>query len=325
MELSAELKNKASIINDALRRSLTFSEASRLHDAMRHLTLAGGKRLRPVIAMLVCEAISGQAESAVPFGVALELAHNFTLLHDDIMDKDEFRRNVPTVHVAFDEPTAIIAGDALFARAFEELGTLNVSSEVVRILYVSFSRMIREIAEGQQMDMEFESRTDVTEQEYMTMIEKKTARIIEVAAGGGMLVGGGTREQASKLAGYGRATGLGFQIWDDVLDLVGEPEVTGKPQGSDLMRGKKTLVVLHALEHSAERDALLRVLADPDLTKTDIDAALNILNDAGSIDYAKRTAQRLAERAKNALAVLPSSKSKELLRQIAEYAVGRDK
>ncbi|MDI6917132.1 MAG: polyprenyl synthetase family protein [Thermoplasmatales archaeon] len=326
MNLKDEIGERATVVNEELKEILAF-KGLKIYDAMRYLILAGGKRLRPVIAMLSCESVGGKKENAIPFAVALELVHNFTLLHDDIMDRDGFRRGMKTTHVVFGEPRTIIAGDALFALAYEEILKLKIKPEKLKILLKDFSVMVREIAEGQDMDIDFEKRTDVSEEEYLEMVGKKTARIIKTAAMGGAIIGNGSTEQVEKLAEYGRLVGIGFQIWDDVLGLVGDPKRTGKPVGNDIRRGKKTLIVVHGLSHADEEDrkTLLNIVGKDDVSDEEVENAVEIVGKTNSIDYAKNMALGLVEKAKENLNVLPGSDSRQVLSMIAEYCVGRDK
>ncbi|UCE72981.1 MAG: polyprenyl synthetase family protein, partial [Methanomassiliicoccales archaeon] len=185
MELKSMLSDRIDAVNIALTGALDVGGQDKLRRAITHIPMAGGKRLRPVLAMLTADAVSEKGDKAVPFGVALELIHNFTLLHDDVMDKDELRRGVKTVHVLFDEATAINAGDVLFARAFEMLSTTDVSDAVLRNLVREVAEAVRNIGEGQQLDKDFEMRTDISENDYLKMIEYKTAMLFQIAAKGG--------------------------------------------------------------------------------------------------------------------------------------------
>ena len=169
MDLKGMLSDRIEKVNLALASALDVGDEDKLRKAISHIPMAGGKRLRPVLAMLSADAISGSGERVIPFGIALEIIHSFTLLHDDVMDKDELRRGVATVHVLFDEATAINAGDVLFARAFETLSTTDVSDAVLRLLVREVARAVRKIGEGQQMDKDFENRTDITEKDYLRM------------------------------------------------------------------------------------------------------------------------------------------------------------
>ncbi|RLF43554.1 MAG: polyprenyl synthetase family protein, partial [Thermoplasmata archaeon] len=226
-------------INEAIEAYLQNGEPRKLYQAMQHLPLAGGKRLRPILAIISCEAVGGNGKKAIPFGVALELIHTFTLVHDDIMDRDEERRGIPSVHKKFGEATAILAGDALFAKAFEVVSEVK---ENVGILVKNIATMAREICEGQQMDMSFEEMEEVSEESFLKMIEKKTAKMFEHAAYGGAIIGGGSDEETLALRSYGRNLGMAFQIGDDCLDVIGKK--IGKPVGSDIREGKKTLMFI---------------------------------------------------------------------------------
>ena len=170
MDLRQKLEEKAAFFNEELEKYLKHGHPNVLYDAARHLPLAGGKRLRPCIAMLSCEAVGGEVTKAMPLAAALELVHSFTLVHDDIMDTAQLRRNIPTVHLKFGEPTAIIAGDLLFAKAFEAMHALQNDCAIFKELDYGLISCVREICEGQQLDMEFEKRQDVTEKEYVEMI-----------------------------------------------------------------------------------------------------------------------------------------------------------
>lgn len=327
MNLGIELNSMAEMVNKELKKNLQFGKRSTLYDAMRYLIFAGGKRLRPIIAMHACAAVGGKKEKALPLALALELVHSFTLIHDDIMDRDKFRRNIKTTHIVFGEATAINAGDALFARAFETLVELETAPKLKNELTAEFSKTIRKIAEGQQMDIEFEKRDIVTEKEYLEMIEKKTSALIEMAAKGGALVGNGTKKEIASLANYGKYLGLGFQIWDDFLGIAGDPKKTGKPVGNDLRRGKKTLIVVCGLNKAkgAYRKFLCSVLGNEDASEKEIRNAVQILDKINSTGYARDKAISYAQRAKYNLKYLQKSESREVLEMLADYSVGRDK
>ncbi|RLF51848.1 MAG: polyprenyl synthetase family protein, partial [Thermoplasmata archaeon] len=177
-------------IDKAIENYLYEKEPSNLYEAVKYLPFAGGKRLRPLIACLACEAVGGNFVNALPLAVALELIHTFTLVHDDIMDKDEERRGMPAVHVKFGESTAILAGDTLFAKAFEVASAIK-DAEIAKKILRNLAIMAKEICEGQQLDIEFEEMEYVEESQFLEMIEKKTARMFEQAAMGGAIVGRG--------------------------------------------------------------------------------------------------------------------------------------
>ncbi|MEW5748550.1 MAG: polyprenyl synthetase family protein [Candidatus Thermoplasmatota archaeon] len=320
-----DYKDRVRRINERLMGSLDVMEEKRLREAMAHYPAAGGKRLRPLLATMVSEAVGGKADAAMPFGVALEMVHNFTLVHDDVMDEDDTRRGLKTVHSLYGVPEAILAGDAMFARAFEMvLESDSPSSDLVELTDI-LARSVRLLAEGQQMDMDFERREEVSSDEYLKMIERKTAVLYSAAAQGGAIAGGGTEAQQEALFEYGRLIGLAFQIWDDVLDLRSDQKTFGKPVLNDIRNGKKTLIAVHALENlrGREREEFLAVLGKKDAEEKELRRARDILEAAGSVDHASRVSMELVAKAKDRLGVLKDSVHKDALRAFADYMVAR--
>lgn len=327
MDHQQRIKEMIKEVDRALMSYVERGRHEKLIKAMRHYPEAGGKRMRPIMAMLVAEAVGGKGREALPFGCCLELIHNFTLVHDDVIDKDPLRRGRPAVHVAFDEPTAIIAGDALFAIAYDVLATTKVEGESLRRLLHAVSDTVFLVAEGQQMDVDNEDRPTISRQEYLDMVEKKTAVLFACAAEGGAVIGGGTERQIADLKEYARLLGIGFQIWDDVLGLTGDARKVGKPIGSDVRNGKRTLIVVDALER-LENDPRKRVLTDAlgnaEATDAQVRAAVQLLQDIGSIEHARQFALDHAKKAKDLLSCLPESDEREMLREMVDYAVGRE-
>jgi len=320
-----DYKGRVKKINEYLMHTLDIIQDKNLKSAMAHYPAAGGKRLRPLLATVASEAVGGKADAALPFGVALEMVHNFTLVHDDVMDEDETRRGIKTVHAAFGVPEAILSGDALFARAFEVVLDSEVDdSKLVRLVDI-LARAVRLLAEGQQMDMDFEDAKKVTSDQYMKMIELKTAVLYSAAAQGGAIVGGATGEQEKALAEYGRLMGLGFQIWDDVLDLESDQATFGKPVLNDIRNGKKTLIVVQALEDlkGPERMEFLSILGKKNATTKELERARDILEEVGAINHATKVADGLISGAKERLSVLVDSPHKRTLIALADFMVKR--
>jgi len=322
MDLKTELTNRADVFNKELEIFLKKGKPQTLYDAARHLPLAGGKRLRPVMAMVACEAVGGDLKKVMSVAIASELIHNFTLVHDDIMDKSSLRRNMPTVHVKFSEPTAIIAGDLLFAKAFEALHTLTGDPVIFKKIDYGLINIIREICEGQQMDMGFENRKIVDESEYIEMIRKKTAVFFQYVAEAGGIVGGGSKKQTDGLNIYGESLGLGFQIQDDYLDMSSDEETLGKDIGMDIRNGKKTLIAVHSLNnaHGEDRKLLQKIFGNNNATDEEVNQVYHLFNKLGSVEYARKTASMYDERAKKALNVLDDSNAKSILLQLADYS-----
>ncbi|MFZ2412187.1 MAG: polyprenyl synthetase family protein, partial [Candidatus Methanoperedens sp.] len=245
------LQQKAKLVDEAIPKFLPITPPDEMYKAMRHLLDAGGKRLRPSALLLAAEAVGGKPENVMPAAVAIELIHNFTLIHDDIMDEADLRRGLTTVHKKWGTPGAIVAGDALYSKAFEILScTKSEPSQLVESLEL-MSKTCTDICEGQWMDMNFQTRKDVTEDEYMRMVEKKTAVLFASAVKMGAVLSGANREVVRALWDFGRLTGVGFQIYDDVIDLITPEEILGKAQGGDIIEGKRTLIVIHALSKGA--------------------------------------------------------------------------
>ncbi|MCS7130540.1 MAG: polyprenyl synthetase family protein [Archaeoglobaceae archaeon] len=309
-----EILERAKIVNEAIKYYLPEKDLE-LYKAARHLIKAGGKRLRPVIAMMITEALEEDYRKIMPAIVALEAIHNFTLIHDDIMDRDEMRRNVKTVHTVFGEATAILAGDTLFAEAFSLLSKCEVPGENIRRAIEIVADVCIKICEGQYMDMSFESR-NVKEPEYLEMVKLKTG-VLLAASSSLPAVLFGKNELFKPLWDYGIFAGIGFQIHDDVLDLIGEN--IGKDWGSDLVKGKKTLVVIKAFEDGVELRTFGKQKAEVNEIKKDVEKLL----ECGAIDYAKRKAYEYIELAKKNLRFLKNSEKKEELERLTDFLVKR--
>ncbi len=317
--LDEELKRRASMVTDAIEKLLPVVHPQGLYEAGRHLVDAGGKRLRPSMLILAAETVEGDQKVVLPAAVSVELVHNFTLIHDDIMDHAETRRGRPAVHVKWDESGAILAGDTLYSKAFQILASTKTDPGSVVASMEMMARTCTAICEGQWLDMEFETKDRVSEDEYLEMIEKKTGVLYGAASWVGATLSGAPEEQVKGLEEFGRLVGMGFQIYDDVLDLTAPPEVLGKPRGGDLVEGKKTLIMIHAME----RGVMPEVLGKKNATTEEIEAALSVLEESGSIDYARTKAASLVEQGKRALDVLEDSKAKDLLLELADYMISR--
>jgi geranylgeranyl diphosphate synthase type I len=320
MTLINEIKKRSSHVDAAIDELLPITRPEELYKASRYLVDAGGKRLRPAVLILAAEAVGSDLRSVLPAAVAVELVHNFTLIHDDIMDKDDIRRGMPAVHIKWGEAGAILAGDTLYSKAFEILS--KVENEPVRVLKCMdvLSKTCTEICEGQWLDMDFETRKKVTESEYLEMVEKKTSVLYAAAAKIGAILGGASDEVAEALSEYGRLIGISFQMYDDVLDMTASEEVLGKVRGSDLMEGKHTLIVINAFEKGVKLD----IFGKGEATLAETEAAVRTLTECGSLDYVKNLAISYINEGKAKLDVLKDSPEKTLLLQIADYMISRE-
>jgi len=251
--------------------------------------LPAGKRVRPLLCLLACAEVGGDPAQALPAAAALEILHNFSLVHDDIEDGDETRRHRATVWKLWGAPQAINVGDAMFALAFAAMQrTAEQGVTPARTLAAlrTFTAMAVALTEGQHLDMSFEQRTDVTVDEYVRMIQGKTAALIGASVAIGALIGGATAAQDEALQRFGQAIGVSFQIQDDILGIWGDPAVTGKAAGNDILRKKKSLPLLHALNHAAVGPRLRELLAG-EVTAAQLPHALALLDEAGSHAYAE--------------------------------------
>ena len=325
MSIKIKLAEKAKDVEEALKKYLVIREPKKLYEAMAHIPLAGGKRLRPVMAQLTCEMVGGDASKAIPFAAALEVIHNFTLVHDDVMDDDDLRHGVAACHTVYGLPTAILAGDSLFAYAFEMIAESNVNGNVKSELVRHTAYTVRRIAEGQQMDINFEEEETVDPELYLEMIRLKTSILFGSAAYGGALIGGKDQDEANKLRQMAIWIGLGFQIWDDYLDATASAEILGKPSGSDIRQGKRTLLVIEALNRADgnSRSELIKILDNANNDDDEVKRAVSIMSDCGALDSCREQALGYLNGAKNTIANYPKSEARIMLEDLLEYMVTR--
>jgi geranylgeranyl diphosphate synthase type I len=250
-----------------------------------------GKRVRPVLSLLCCEACGGKWERALPAGAAIEIMHNFTLIHDDIEDRDETRRGRPTVWTLWGDAHAINVGDAMFALsnlALLLLAERGVPASTVVAVGCLFNITQLALTGGQYLDIGFEDRDHVSVEDYLAMVEGKTAALVACSCQMGALVADASEARCESLREFGRHLGLTFQMRDDVLGIWGDPAVTGKPAGADIARRKKSLPILYGLERSSE---LRELLKRDDLSASDVERATELLEQVGSREYTERLAQ----------------------------------
>jgi geranylgeranyl diphosphate synthase type I len=328
--LSSQVAETAEKVNRFLEGVVELErEPKMLYQAARHIIDAGGKRLRPYLVLKSCKLVGGNEEDAIPTASALELLHTFTLIHDDIIDEDEKRRGLPTVHAQWGVPTAIVTGDLLFAKVYETITKFTDSKRVPpkRILQVlkDISEATVAICEGQTLDMMFERKEAVSEDEYFKMIQAKTAALFETSARCGGILGGAKKSQVESLGRYGHYAGVAFQLIDDVLGLTADEKALGKPVGSDIREGKRTLIIVHALKHASEnqRKKILETLGNRSASAQRIQEIIDLVSSLGSINYAEEKAKGYIEKSKKALASLPATQDREDLISLAELIFAR--
>ncbi len=264
-----------------------------LYEPVKYVLSLGGKRIRPALVLLSCDLFSGAVESALIPAVAIEIFHNFTLLHDDIMDRSELRRGSPTVHEKYGENVAILSGDVMSILASR---LINQSPGVVlHTVHDIFTKTAMQVCEGQQFDMSYEDQLTVSEEEYLGMIELKTAVLIAASLKIGATLGGASQRDADALYEFGRNLGIAFQLQDDLLDTYGDPAVTGKKVGTDIVDNKKTFLMIKALEKAsnAQRKELEKWLTRSDFVPEDKIAAVTAIFD--SVHIKKLTNDRIKE------------------------------
>lgn len=317
--LSHNFGKRKDMIDNALNDFVRVVFPEELYRAARHLIEAGGKRLRPSVLLLGAQTVQPDIaiDTILPAAVSVELIHNFTLIHDDIMDADATRRSIETVHTKWGMSEGVLAGDVLYAKAFEVLSyTRKEPDDVTKCLRL-LSKACLHICEGQWLDITFENNKNVSEADYLDMVQKKTAVLYAASLAMGGVLGGGTEDEVNALWEFGIAMGIGFQIRDDVLDLITPYEVLGKDRASDLIEGKMTLIMIHGLKHG--------IMLDPSklTAENEIDQAIEALQKAGSIDYAMEKATELLQVGKARLSVIADSEAKSELLTLADYMISR--
>jgi len=305
-------------------------EPKELHQAAKHLIDAGGKRGRPYLVIKACELVGGDEETSIPVAAAVEMLHTFTLIHDDIMDKGNFRRGVKSVHRQWDAPTAILAGDLLFAKVFETIGKFvdreKVDKSAILDILTAMAEAAVLICDGQAYDLEFEGEQAVAEEDYFRMIGGKTATLWEASAKVGALIGGGSKKEIDHLSKFGLYAGISFQLIDDILGLVADEEIVGKSVGGDVKEGKMTLIMIHALKNASQskKNRILATLGNSSASEAQLNEVTEIVRSLKSIDYVREKAKKCMEKALESLDIFPHCEAKEDLMGFARFIVERN-
>ncbi|MEZ4725800.1 MAG: polyprenyl synthetase family protein [Caldilineaceae bacterium] len=317
VELSGFLGHWLPRVEDEMRTALATSDEAavathygmlRYHmgwanEALDPEHYPSGKRIRPILCLLACAQVGGDPAQALPAAAAIELLHNFSLIHDDIEDGDETRRHRPTVWKLWGVPLAINAGDALFTLAFAAMQRLvrrGTSAQTAMSALEIFTQTCLTLTEGQYLDMSFETRQSVTVGDYLRMIQGKTGALIGASTAIGALLGGATQVQVEQLRSFGEAAGMAFQIQDDILGIWGDPAVTGKAAGNDLLRRKKSLPILYTLNHERVGVQFTQLLTDAFSTEQ-LPQAMRLLDEAGARSFAEAAMRAEHEKSVSAL------------------------
>lgn len=297
---------------------------STLYDPLEEFLSNSGKRIRPVLCLMGNELFSEIHQDAYHLAAAVELFHNFTLVHDDIMDKAPLRRGMPTVHSVHGEPTALLGGDVMMVVSYDYIN--KIESPHIKSIISLFNKTAKEVCEGQQLDMDFEQREIVSLDEYLKMIEMKTSVLLASSLQLGSIIGGADITNQQHLYEFGRNLGVAFQIQDDYLDAFGDPSKFGKQVGGDIQSNKKTFLLIHALETAkgSTADLLKSVLVQNPENKVDV--VLEIYRECGIDKWANQLKDEFLYRAFEHLdaIVVPDSR-KEPLKDLAKYLISRDK
>jgi geranylgeranyl diphosphate synthase type II len=298
-------------------------EPATLYDASAYFLCLGGKRVRPAMCLMGNELFDEISKDAWPVAAAIELFHNFTLIHDDIMDKAPLRRNQPTVHAKYGESTALLSGDVMLIVAYDYLN--KISTHYLHPVIALFNQTAKEVCEGQQLDMDFEKQETVHMEEYIRMIELKTSVLLAASLRMGGILGGASQNNQDHLYAFGRNLGIAFQVQDDYLDAYGDPAKFGKQPGGDIMANKKTFLMIKALESAnpVQLKELKRLMQENPDDK--VDRVLSVFDDCGVNRWAAGLKEKyITEAFEHLEEMAVVSSRKEPLRQLAHFLVQRE-
>jgi geranylgeranyl diphosphate synthase type I len=340
IEIERVLREKADAVTEIMLEMVSALNPIEFREAAEHLIVAGGKRARPVIALLACEAVGGEVKFALPCAVSVELVHTASLVHDDIIDSNVRRRGVDSVHVRWGVPTAVLTGDMLLSLAtsallnlgkraivalptedYAAIGVSRANAEDAITILDIFTKTYITLCQGKEMDTLFKKKANITEAEVLELMHKKTAVLYELAAVGGALAGNASPEELDALRRYGVATGMGFQIKDNILGLLADETEFGKHVGADIREGKKTIMIAYGLKNvdHGEKRILLEAMGNKEADLLQIEKAVEVLQKSGSVEYARGQARAFGVEAKRLLQILKPSEAREHLAAIADY------
>ena len=324
MKKTRQIEKNAKTVNKYLNSKLKGTPKT-LYDAAGHLIIHGGKRLRPYMVIKSCQILGGKTSSAMPAASSVEMVHNFTLVHDDIMDNDEMRHGVPTVHKKYGMPIAILAGDVLFSKAYQVITQSKLSTNATTQLVSRLAKACVDVCEGQLLDIKMaEEKKIPTQSQYITMIGKKTAALFDVSCAMGAICATNKPKDISNLSSFGRNLGIAFQITDDLIGVMGDPKVTKKPVGNDLREGKKSLPILMAIKlaKGKNKKIILKAFGNPKATKNDLNKAVNVIRSLGIEENVRKQALKYAEKAEKSLSKYSGSAKAELV-ALLDFVVKR--
>ncbi|MBK8353431.1 MAG: polyprenyl synthetase family protein [Saprospirales bacterium] len=309
-----------------LQNARFTSEPKNLYEPNNYFLGIGGKRLRPVLLLLSTEIFGGNVTDAMNAALAIEFFHNFTLIHDDVMDDAPLRRNFETIHQKYNLNTAILSGDVLMVKACEYLGKLD--DKYFRTCFDIFTKTAIEVCDGQQYDIDFESKQNVTHVDYIEMIRLKTSVLLAASMKIGAIIGNANNEDADLMYEYAENLGIAFQIQDDILDCFGDEKLVGKQPGGDIIQNKKTLLLIEALERSKTNNdnQLTQIITDKHIENHQkINSVLKIFDQYKIKEFAVQQRNSYVEKSVKALAKINlDNTKKDVLKSLVDYLVVRD-
>ncbi len=312
---------------DSFLLSRLVGEPKDLYHAASYLIDHGGKRLRPYMVIKSCQILGGTVKQAIPAAAAVEMVHNFTLVHDDIMDNDEMRHGVPTVHMKFGIPIGILAGDLLFSRAFETVANpyLLKGGEVGLNLVTTLAKACTDVCEGQALDISMAKSNRIpSEDQYIKMIEKKTSSLFVASCAMGAISAKKSITDVTRLSTFGRNLGIAFQIIDDLIGVIGDPKITKKPVGNDIREGKKSLPILMAIKkaNKQEKKIILNAFGNSSVSKSEVEKAVSTISALGIENTIKQKAMSHSNAAKKSISRYEGPAKNELL-SLLDFVVER--
>ncbi len=324
MKKTKQIEKNAKVVNKYLVSKLK-GNPKKLYDAAGHLIVHGGKRLRPFMVIRSCQILGGKVSNAMSAASAVEMVHNFTLVHDDIMDNDEMRHGVPTTHKKFGMPIAILAGDVLFSKAYQVISDSKLSPSSTIQLVSRLAKACVDVCEGQLLDVKMaEEKKIPTQSQYITMIGKKTAALFDVSCAMGAICATKNAKDVSNLSAFGRSLGIAFQITDDLIGVMGDPKITKKPVGNDLREGKKSLPILMAIKLAKGNDKkiILKAFGNPKVSRKDLNKAVDVIRSLGIEESVRKQALKYAEKAEKSLSKYSGSAKSDLI-ALLDFVVKR--
>ena len=289
----------------------------------------GGKRIRPTLAFLCCNAVGGNSQKIIKPAAIIELFHNFTLIHDDIEDNSDMRRGEPTLHKIYGIPVALNSGDAFYTSIWQAILDLELKEKDKISLAKLYGSAFRRVVEGQGIELNWHIKNnfDISENDYLNMISGKTAALLGLSCELGAYLGGANKSNTNSLKSAGEYLGFSFQIKDDVLNLTGDFEKYKKEIGGDISEGKRTLMIIHALKNANEQEKrfIKEILSSHSKNQDDLNRVISIIKDTGAIIYANKKAEEFKSKAFKIINDLKDSQAKNALNQLAEYVINRER